>query len=400
MLFEYRALQKDVILKGEFEGPNANAIALYLKSQNLIPIEIKAKSQAFSRLFNNFFDHLTQNDITNFTRQLSLMLNTGLTLIDALSIIKKQTNKQSYTRLINEIIQQVSSGKNFSKTLEKHPKFFSPLYVALVRAGEASGKLDIILDKVSDNLDKQREFRGKVKNALIYPVIVIIAGISMIFILLTFVVPNLLTMVAQFNTELPLTTRILIGVSNFFASYWYIIIGLVIISSQGIKKYLKSPRGSIIVDTLLLKIPKVKDVIMMSNLVDATRTFSILIGSGVPILESLEITEHATSSRLFQNALKNVYRSVERGVSLGDAMASETIFPQTLIQMTIVGEHTGKLEETLGKIAHFYQLETESVMKGLITLIEPAILVVLGIAVSFIIFSIITPIFSLTNSIK
>ena len=400
MLFEYRALQKDVILKGEFEGPNANAIALYLKSQNLIPIEIKAKSQAFSRLFNNFFDHLTQNDITNFTRQLSLMLNAGLTLIDALSIIKKQTNKQSYTRLINEIIQQVSSGKNFSKTLEKHPKFFSPLYVALVRAGEASGKLDIILDKVSDNLDKQREFRGKVKNALIYPVIVIIAGISMIFILLTFVVPNLLTMVAQFNTELPLTTRILIGVSNFFASYWYIIIGLVIISSQGIKKYLKSPRGSIIVDTLLLKIPKVKDVIMMSNLVDATRTFSILIGSGVPILESLEITEHATSSRLFQNALKNVYRSVERGVSLGDAMASETIFPQTLIQMTIVGEHTGKLEETLGKIAHFYQLETESVMKGLITLIEPAILVVLGIAVSFIIFSIITPIFSLTNSIK
>ncbi|OGK52064.1 hypothetical protein A2966_03675 [Candidatus Roizmanbacteria bacterium RIFCSPLOWO2_01_FULL_41_22] len=400
MLFEYRALQKDVILKGEFEGPNANAIALYLKSQNLIPIEIKAKSQAFSRLFNNFFDHLTQNDITNFTRQLSLMLNAGLTLIDALSIIKKQTNKQSYTRLINEIIQQVSSGKNFSKTLEKHPKFFSPLYVALVRAGEASGKLDIILDKVSDNLDKQREFRGKVKNALIYPVIVIIAGISMIFILLTFVVPNLLTMVAQFNTELPLTTRILIGVSNFFASYWYIIIGLVIISSQGIKKFLKSPRGSIIVDTLLLKIPKVKDVIMMSNLVDATRTFSILIGSGVPILESLEITEHATSSRLFQNALKNVYRSVERGVSLGDAMASETIFPQTLIQMTIVGEHTGKLEETLGKIAHFYQLETESVMKGLITLIEPAILVVLGIAVSFIIFSIITPIFSLTNSIK
>ena len=400
MLFEYRALQKDVILKGEFEGPNANAIALYLKSQNLIPIEIKAKSQAFSRLFNNFFDHLTQNDITNFTRQLSLMLNAGLTLIDALSIIKKQTNKQSYTRLINEIIQQVSSGKNFSKTLEKHPKFFSPLYVALVRAGEASGKLDIILDKVSDNLDKQREFRGKVKNALIYPVIVIIAGISMIFILLTFVVPNLLTMVAQFNTELPLTTRILIGVSNFFASYWYIIIGLVIISSQGIKKFLKSPRGSIIVDTLLLKIPKVKDVIMMSNLVDATRTFSILIGSGVPILESLEITEHATSSRLFQNALKNVYRSVERGVSLGDAMASETIFPQTLIQMTIVGEHTGKLEETLAKIAHFYQLETESVMKGLITLIEPAILVVLGIAVSFIIFSIITPIFSLTNSIK
>jgi len=328
------------------------------------------------------------------------MLNAGLTLVDCFSILEKQTTKVGMISVIQSIQKDIMSGSTFSSTLQKYPDYFPNLYIALVKSGEASGKLSDILLRLADNLEKQREFQAKIKGAMTYPVVVFTGMIGIMLIMMTFVVPKLLNLYKDFNIDLPITTKILIVVSNFLQQFWPLLIVAGVVASRFIQRYFKTEKGKLALDTILLKLPIFGKVVSISSLVDSTRTLSILIGSGVSILDTLSIIIETTGNSLYRNAFKNILKEVEKGVALGNAFNNEGLFPPILVQMITVGETTGKLDDTMRRISHYFDLESEESIKTMTTLIEPLILVVLGVGVGFLVLSVITPIYNLTSAFK
>jgi len=400
MQFFYQAVKDGKKVKGKIEAEKKDEVIDFLRNKGLFLIELREKKENVLSIFKIIFDRVSFSDIVNFTRQIAIMINAGLTLIEALDILKKQTEKQSLKKIIIDINDEIKAGNPFSAPLKKYPHYFSHLYIALVRSGEASGKLSQILLKLADNLEKEREFKSKIKGALIYPVIIIIAMIVVIFIMITFVLPRLLNLYKDFNIDLPATTKFLIFISNFMTRFWPIVFGMIFFIFILIKNYLKTKKGRFFYDAALLKIPMINNVIKISSLVDLTRTLSILIGAGVSILDSLDIVKETSENLVYQKAFSNIYKQVEKGVSLADAMKEEEIFPPILVQMTQVGEQTGNLDDTLARISTYFEMESELAVKTMTTLIEPAILVFLGLGVGFLVMSVITPIYNLTSSFK
>lgn len=400
MLFTYKALDNNKITKGEMEAGSVNEVTEYLKNSGYFPVEIEEKKKSDYSFISNLIDRVSFSDITYMTRQFAIMLDAGLTLIDALEILVKQTQKAPFKKMLQDIDRTIRDGKNFSEALKKYPSYFSNFYISLVKSGEASGKLDTILLKLAEHLERQREFQAKIRNALIYPSVIISAMFIMIFIMFAFVMPQLLELYENFQVELPQSTKIVMAISNFTSQYWILIIVVVIVAIIAIKKFLATEKGKKIMDEQVLRIPVLGTVVKTAALVDATRTLSILIASGVPILEGFAIVTEVNENRVFKNAFGRVTKQVEKGSSIGTAMANEHVFPVSLVQMTIVGEQTGHLDETLLKISEYYQNESESAIKGMLTLIEPVILIVLGISIGLIVFAVLSPIFSLTSSIQ
>lgn len=400
MLFQYKALKGTKIISKKVEGDSEKNIVDYLRNNGYFPIEVKEAKSASSIILGNFFNKPSFNDIVDLTRQIAIMLNAGLTIIDSLDILKKQTTKPSLRKIIIDIDADIKAGNSFSSSLQKYRGIFSNLYIALVKSGEASGKLSDILLKLSDNLEKEREFKGKLKGAMVYPVIVVIAMFSVMFIMITFVVPKLLNLYKDFNVTLPISTQILIVISSFSARFWPFIIAAVFLGISGLKKYAATKAGKHTIDAFILKVPVINNVIKISSLVDATRTLSILIGSGVSILETLAIVIETTDNVIFQDSFINIKKKVEKGQSLGASLEQEKIFPPILVQMALVGEQTGHLDDTLMRMSRYFESESEIAIKAVTTLIEPLILVFLGFGVGFLVLSVITPIYNLTSSFK
>jgi len=400
MKFFYKALKGDKIINGTIQAEKEEEVNIFLKNKGLFLIEIKKNQESISQIYNILFDRINFSDIVNFTRQIAIMINAGLTLIESLDIIKKQTKKESLRKMIIDIDQEIKAGNSFSEALKKHPNNFSHLYISLVRSGEASGKLDEILLKLAENLEKEREFKSKIKGALIYPIIIIIAMLGVMFIMITFVLPRLLSLYKDFNIDLPETTKFLIFISSFMTKFWPVVLGGFFLSMIIIKNFLKTKEGKLFYDSTLLKLPVIGNVIKISSLVNITRTLSILISAGVSILETLSIVQETSDNLIYQKGFENIYKKVEKGVSLGSAMDEEEIFPPILVQMAQVGEQTGNLDDTLGRISRYFEMESELAVKAMTTLIEPAILVFLGLGVGFLVMSVITPIYNLTSSFK
>lgn len=399
MRFKYRALKDNKIVNNVIEAENEKAVVVYLKNNGYFPLNIGKEQSASNEILGHITDKVSFTDIVDFTRQLAIMLNAGLTLVDCFDILKKQITKPSLLKLIEDLDKTVRGGSSFSTALKKYPQYFSNLYISLIKSGEASGKLSDILLRLAENLEKQREFQGKIKGALIYPAVIIVGMVAVMFIMITFVLPKLLGLYKDFNVSLPVTTQILISVSNFSTKFWPLIIVVCFGGWILISRYLKTRAGKTQLDTISLKVPVIGNVIKISALVNSTRTLSILIGAGVSILESLSIIVDTSENTVFQEAFKRIYKQVEKGTSIGGAMQQEeNIFPPILIQMTIVGEQTGHLDETLMRISKYFELESELATKAMTTLIEPLILVVLGVGVGFLVLSVITPIYNLTSS--
>ena len=389
------------IKKGNIEADSVSAVVEHLRNRNYFPIEVKEKKSAGQiTVFNSIFDRITFTDIVDFTRQIAIMLNAGLTLVDSLEILKKQVTKESLKKIIISIDGEIKGGNSFSDALKKHSQYFSNLYISLVKSGEASGKLGDITLKLADNLEKEREFKGKLKGALIYPVIVVVGMLGVMFVMVTFVVPKLLNLYKDFNIELPVTTQILIVISGFTSKFWPLIIGGIFGLVTLFKQYMRTRNGKLSVDAFMLKLPYLGSVLKMSLLVDSTRTLSILINSGVSILDGLAIIIETSENFVYQNAFAEIKKKIERGQSLGASLDEEGIFPPIFVQMTMVGEKTGHLDDTLLRLSKYFEMESELATKALTTLIEPAILVFLGLGVGFLVISVITPIYNLTSSFK
>lgn len=398
MEYSYKAIKDNKPVSGIFEADTQDKAMAYLRTSGLIILDLHEHAKPMTSSLTSMFSKVAFTDIVDMTRQLAIMLNSGLTIIDSLDILKRQASKPAYLKLIESIDSDVKAGTSFSSSLKKFPKQFNNLYIALVKAGEASGKLDEILVKLADTLEQERTFKSKIKGAMVYPAIVITAMGGVMFVMLTFVIPKLLEVYKEFNVKLPAATVFLIFISDLFANYWYIILMSIAATIFLIKKAYASTAGRLIFDRIILKAPVISKVVKVAALVDTTRTLSILIAAGVSILESLDIITETTSNVIYQNALRRVRQIIEQGGTLGGALEDAKIFPPIFVQMTSVGEQTGHLDETLGHLAKYFESESEIAIKAMTTLIEPAILMVLGVGVMFVVVAVITPIFSLSSS--
>jgi type IV pilus assembly protein PilC len=403
MLFNYQVIdQKNQRIRGMVEAGSFREARNLIRDKGGFIISLQQKKSIFSGLKlsgKQKKGKLSFASLVDFTRQMGIMINAGLSLVDALAIITEQTKDVNQQLVVGRISQYIKGGSPLSVALADMPNSFPNYYISLIKAGESSGKLDDVFLRLAENLEKSREFRGKVTSALIYPLIVIIGILVVGFVMITFVLPQLLEMYQSFDVDLPATTQFIITVSDFMSAYWPIVIVIVFFLVVGGRVMLKKPKYRRILDGYLIKLPVFGDIITKSVLVEATRTLAILIKSGVPLLESLNIVKRTTNNLVYREAFEDIYSDIEKGRNLGDALASSGVFPTIFIQMTSVGERTGKLDDTLMRLSRYFQMESELTIKTATTLIEPAILVVLGLGVGFLVTSVLTPIYNLTSSI-
>jgi type IV pilus assembly protein PilC len=383
-------------VNGKVEARTREQAASVLINRKLLVIKVKPQGEASFAFIHDMLFGIKADDLVNFTRQLATMISAGLPLATALSILQDQS-KPSLSKLVSKILKDIEGGSSFADSLNNHPDVFSRVFIQLVRAGEVGGVLDNVLERLADTLEKKKDFRAKTKGAMIYPVIVVLAMIVVGFIMMIFVIPKLTQMYEDFNAELPFATRALITISKFMSNFWYVIIiaaaGIVV----GLRQWSKTELGERKIDELIIKIPIIGDLHKKLVLTEFARTLSLLLGAGVSLLESLDIVAKALDSAVIREIIDEAKDDVEKGVPLSQALGAYEELPTILPQMISVGEETGRIDEILMKLAEYYERESEYAVKNLTTIMEPLIMVVLGVGVGFMVISIIMPIYNLTN---
>lgn len=398
--FRYKVRDKSgKLVTGVVEAVNEMTAAKLLRDRGYIVLELKPFISSIPFLLKSLQSRVSSSDIVAFTRQLSTMVNAGLPLTESLSILHLQA-KPSMQPIINQILADVEGGQSFSSALKVHNKVFSPTYIALIKAGETGGVLDKVLAKLADDLERQQEFKGKVKGALIYPVIIVFGMVIVSVIMIVFVIPKLTSLYTQFGAELPLTTRILTGISDFILNFWPVILVVLAFSFWGFTFWKKTKAGKRKIAEFIFKVPILGDLNRQIILTDLTRTLSLMVASGVPILEGLSVTKGVVGNVIVSDALEDVGKQVEKGFPLAISFAKHTdAFPYILSQMVAVGEETGKMDEVLGKVSHVFEVESEQKVKALTSAIEPIIMIFLGLGVAFLVVAVVLPIYRLTTAI-
>ena len=395
-VFKYKVRdKKNETLEGKLEATTEKEAADVLKSKGYWIASLN-KESAGSFFGLSKYKKPKEDELVNFTRQLSTMINSGLTLIDALRILKNQA-PPSMAQVIDKTLTEIESGKSLSQALEATKDVFSSVYIALVRVGESAGLLDNILKKLAESMESEREFRSKTKGALVYPAIVVVGMVVVVTIMMIFVIPKMTEMYDDMGIDLPTMTRVLIGVSDFMAHYWYLLFGLVALLMSSFKKWAKTELGGMITEQVTFKIPvwgKLKEDMILAKF---ARTMGLLIASGISVIEALRIVGDTLGSRIYKEGLIQVMGRVEKGVSLAESMSMIEEFPSILPQMISVGEQTGKVDEVLTRLAIYYEAESAQKIKTLTTAIEPLIMVVMGVGVGFLVAAVILPIYNLTS---
>ena len=402
MKLYYKAVDsKGKSVDGMIDARSVNEVAAYLRSKELTPIKIiKKEKNNFGNLIPFIGGKIKSKDMVNFTRQLSSMLTSGLTLLRSLEIYKNQVGNRTLVEVIDGIIKDVQEGSSFSQAIAKYPKIFSPIYIALIEASEESGLLDKAFIRLADTLEKQEKLKGTLKSALTYPAIVIVMMTLVSIVMLIFVIPQISSLYESLNVALPLPTLILIGVSNFFVSFWIVPLMFLIIAGIAYKRWHKTEEGRLVVDSILLKVPIFGNLLKKTILAEFARTFGLLLGSGTLVVEALSKVSDVAGNIHYRNAIVDVARRVEKGITIGDAISLYSLFPPNLVELVKIGEQTGKLDETLVKASEYFENEVDQTVRTLSTALEPVILVILGIGVAFLVISILTPIYQITSSIK
>lgn len=384
--------------RGKIEAKSQKELLEYLRSNKLTPLSVKSLNENPSGF--SFLNNVKNADIVIFTRQLSSMVLTGITLIESLTILKQQVNKPKMQTVIDDLIAQISEGSTFSQALESHSNIFSQVYIALIKAAETGGLLDKVLERLADNLEKGEDLKKRVRSALVYPIIVISGVVAVVGIMNIFVIPQLGKLYENLNLELPLTTRVVLSISSFVTTFAPGFVVGAIFLFIGYKRFVKTDMGIHIIDKAKLKIPVIGPIIRLSILDEITRTVSILISSGTSILESLTISSNVANNIWYKTAMRETGILVEKGIPLSSALQNQKIFPPILIQMTKVGESTGRIDDSMIKMAEYFERDLDVRVKTLTQAIEPILIITLGIGVSFLIISVITPIYSLISQIQ
>ncbi len=382
---------------GSVQSADVHSAALILRKKGLIVITLKLKKQALNKFLERLLNRISFSEIVVLTRQLATMVSSGLVLSNAVDILQEQQPNKILKKVLEEISQDIKGGLTLAQALGRYPDIFPKLYVNLIKAGEASGKLDQVLLQMADGLEKQREFQAKVKGAMIYPIVVLGMMVAVIIIMMVFVIPKLVTLYQQSTIDLPLPTKILIVTSNLFVHFWWL--GLIIFFSLLIafNRWNKVEENRFIVGRILLKVPLLGKIITGVTLTNFNRTFGLLTSAGIPLLDSIAIVSDMTDNPVFKKTLKEAYKGVERGLPISSLLTDE-VFPKIVGQMVRVGEETGKVDEIFFNLANYFESESDNLIKNLTVAIEPLVLIILGIGVGFLVISIILPIYKLTTS--
>ncbi len=389
---------KGVIKKGETEAPNEAAIRTHLRQQNINPTKISLKGKEFKISFS-FKKKVNQRSIAIFTRQLATMIDAGLPLVQSLEILASQQEHKVFQNIIRQIREDVEGGSTFAGALKKHSVAFNDLYTNLVVAGEEGGILDTILTRLANYIEKAEALKKKVKSALVYPATIVGVAVIVVMILMIFVIPVFETMFKSAGQSLPLPTLITLTISKLIQKYIIIIIPGLILSIYFLKKYYQTEKGQAIMDSLLLKSPVFGPLFQKIAVARFSRTLGTLVSSGVPILDGLNIVSKAAGNKTIETAILNARASIREGETISEPLGRSGHFPPMVIQMISVGESTGALDSMLSKIADFYEDEVDVAVGNLTALLEPLLMVFLGVVIGGVVISMYLPIFNMASAV-
>lgn len=367
-----------------------------LRQRNVQVSSIKEEGKGIQ--LPKFGGGVSDRDLAVFTRQFSVMIDAGLPLIQCLELLGGQQKNKNFGAMIQQVRADVESGSSLSEAMRKHPKAFDALYVNMVAAGEAGGILDQILERLSVYIEKAVKLKSQVKSALIYPIMVGLVATTVVFIIMYKVIPTFAAMFETSGNELPFPTRITMAASKFVENYAIFMIIFVILGLFALKRYYGTFHGRRVVDGVVLKIPVLGMLMKKIAIARFCRTLSTLIASGVPILDGIEITARTSGNAIVEDALMSVKRDIEEGKTIAEPLRKIPLFPSMVVSMIAVGESTGALDVMLSKIADFYEDEVDIAVAGLMSLLEPIMIVVLGAIIGFIVISLYLPIFQLANN--
>ena len=405
-VYEYNALdKKGKTVSGIMDAESATAARQKLRGQGIFPVNIQEAIDSAPLKKYRFFSltgaliRVRASEIALTTRQLATLVGAGFPLVSALDTLIPQTKSRALKKTLAKVKDSILGGNSFSGALTPYAGIFSPLYVNMIRAGESSGTLDIVLDRLADLTENQEALKNKINSALAYPVFMALVGAAVLFFLMSFVVPNITGIFAEMKQNLPAPTLLLIGISNFLKSYGWLAIPLIILATAGIRSFKKTRQGRRLIDKAALQIPGIGPMLCKLSVARFSRTLASLLENGVSMLTALDIVKNIAGNILISDAIEAAATAVGKGQGLGASMAESKVFPMLSIQMVQVGEQSGELETMLNKIADVFEKEVESTVLRTTSLLEPVMILVMGVAVGLIVLSICLPIFEMQRFI-
>ena len=389
--------KKDEIKKGEIEAVDEITARGLLRRQGFKSVEVKLKPKDLLEYLPFLKQKIKEKNVVVFCRIFSTMINAGLPLIQCLDLLSQQEENKTFAKIIKTVKEDIEGGTSLTNALKKYPEIFDELFVNLIAAGEAGGILDIILNRLSAYMEKAMKLKARVKSAMTYPVAVLVISAGVVALLLLKVIPVFQKMFESMGGELPALTAALIKASQFMQSYWWLIAGIIFAIYMAIKQFYKTDKGRWTIDSMLLKAPVFGDVLKKVAVAKFSRTLSTMMSSGVPILEGLNIVSKTSGNVVIEDALMKTRQSIAEGRSIAEPLSETNIFPPMVVQMIAVGEATGALDAMLAKIADFYDEEVDVAVENMTALLEPFMMVFLGVVVGGMIIAMYLPIFKLAS---
>ena len=384
-------LADGTVKKGEVDAESKASVNSVLRRQRIIPIKIKSKPKKIIL----FKQKVKTKELVIFVRQFATMINAGLPLVQCLEILGIQQENAEFKRILITIRQDVEGGSTFADALKKHPQVFDVLFVNLVAAGELGGVLDVILNRLALHMEKAEAIKGKVKSAMVYPIIVVCVAVIVVAVLMIFVIPTFSEMFLSFGGTLPAPTLIVIGMSNFFRGYWWVMACIIVGFLAAFKYASKVPKIRYQMDRIILKLPLFGPLLRKVAVAKFSRTLSTMISSGVPIMDGLEITSKSSGNMVIEEGIRNVRQAISEGKPMAEPLEATGLFPGMVVQMVSVGEATGALDNMLSKIADFYDEEVDAAVSALTASLEPLLMVFLGGTIGFLVVAMYLPIFKM-----
>ena len=390
---------KGETLTGEYEARSREEVGEYLRKRRIVISSIKRKPKELQLSFLRR-KGVSVKDLAVFTRQFATMVNAGLPLVQCLDVLGRQLDKPQFKVVVQKVTSDVEGGSTLAEAMGEHPAIFSDLYVNMIAAGEAGGILDVILQRLAVFLEKADALQRKVKGAMTYPTIVLTVAIGATVFMLLFVIPVFAKMFQDFGGELPAPTRIVMGVSEFLQQFWWVLAGSGVALWFLYTRYRATKSGRLATDRMYLRIPIIGTVLRKSGVARFTRTLGTLIGSGVPILQGLEITSRTAGNKVIQQAIEATSKSISQGDTISGPLKESGVFPPMVVQMISIGEQTGALDEMLAKIADFYDDEVDAAVEALTAAIEPIMIVLMGGIVGSMLIAMYLPMFKMASVIQ
>ena len=397
--YKYRVMNSDgEKINGSYEADSKEQVIDYISANGYYPLKVEEVIES-KNIELKFGQKVKLKDLAVFCRQFYTMLNAGVPILTCLEILSEQIENEKLRKATREVQEEVEKGGILSEAMKKHEDVYPNLLVSLVASGEASGNLDSIMLRMATHYEKENKINNKVSSAMVYPMVLSFVAVAAVVFILTYVMPTFMDIFSESGTELPWSTKLLLGMSEGIKNYWFILMIIVISIVMGLRIYLRTDQGKMISSELKLKLPVIKELNQMIIVSRFTRTLSILISSGLPLISALEMVSQVAGNKVAENALIKVKDKVMIGENLYSSMKETNVFPTMLYSMIKIGEDTGSLDDILNKTADFYDEELENTIQKSVAMIEPILIVVMGLIIGFIVVSIIQPIFQMYASI-